>query len=96
MISPTVGRIVWFYPAHLWRTGPEPLAAIITDVRSPQVVDLCVFDAVGAATGREHVDLVQDDSVQPDHAYCTWMPYQKGQAAKTEQLERLTLTRPPF
>ena len=23
----------------------------------------------------------------PDHPHCEWMPYQKGQAAKTEQLE---------
>lgn len=33
--------------------------------------------------------LLQDNDRAPkDAAYCEWMPFQKGQAAKTEQLER--------
>jgi len=33
------------------------------------------------------VPLVQDEPGVPASSYCCWMPYQKGQAAKTEALE---------
>jgi hypothetical protein len=31
--------------------------------------------------------LIQDGDERPDGCFAEWMPYQKGQAAKTEQLE---------
>lgn len=86
MIKPTVGRVVWFYTKGY---GDAPLAAIIAHVWSDVLVNLAVFDRNGICTGRPSVVLEQDDCPVPpaEKCYCTWMPYQKGQAAKTEALE---------
>ena len=94
MIKPTVGRIVHYYPSKTddaifpCRPG-EPLAAIISYVRSDTCVNLCVIDANGNHRSKREVLLVQPDSENPGSGgYCTWMPYQVGQAAKLEVLER--------
>lgn len=49
MIKPTVGRVVWYYPAldDSKRNGTEPLAAIVTNVWSDTCVNLSIFDANG-------------------------------------------------
>lgn len=96
MIKPTVGRVVWYTPSKNAEgryqfpclTG-QPLAAIIACVHSDIMVNLVVFDANGDSHGVCSVDLIQDGQPKPDNGfYCEWMPYQKGQAAKTEQLEK--------
>jgi hypothetical protein len=46
-----------------------------------------MFDAGGNLFPRTSVWLRQDDDPPPTGMYCEWMPYQKGQAAKTEALE---------
>lgn len=94
IIKPTVGRVVLFYPSS--RTGDagfacpqagEPLAAVIAKVWSDSCVNLAVFDANGVAHSRTSVLLVQDGQERPGSYYCEWMPYQKGQAAKTDALK---------
>lgn len=96
MIEPTVGRIVWFTPStysaesgfiHIDRT--RPLAAIVTHVWGPRMVNLAVFDSDGNRHSRTCVPLLQDDDLKPETGYfAAWMPYQKGQAAKTEEMEK--------
>lgn len=92
MISPSPGRIVWYRPGPQDPTpifNGEPLAAIVTRVIGDREVNLTVFRADGITYGRHNVLLLQDNDRAPkDAAYCEWMPFQKGQAAKTEQLER--------
>lgn len=84
MITPTVGRIVWYYE-HI---NAPTQAAIITYVWNDKSVNLAVFDMHGWATGKLNVPLLQDSDQPPlGHCYAEWMPYQKGQAAKAEQLE---------
>jgi hypothetical protein len=89
-IEPTVGRIVWYWPdasEHInYRLG-EPLRADICAVNSDGTVNLSVNDVRGCQTPRACVTLVQPDEPKPEHSFCAWMPYQKGQAAKTEALE---------
>jgi hypothetical protein len=51
------------------------------------MVNLMVIDEAGAPHSETSVYLRQDGSDTPQHNYCEWMPYQKGQAAKTEALE---------
>ena len=92
MIKPTVGRVVWYTPYQsdtFAYTPGQPLAAIVTAVWSDTCVNLAVFDANGNSHGRTSVLLWQDDgdNPKPDCGFCEWMPYQKGQAARTEQLE---------
>ena len=94
MIHPTVGRIVWFYPMAPGEFpgsgGPQPLAAIVVSVLSDRLVNLAAFDAAGTLRTRHDVLLVQEGEATPtDHAFCTWMPYQIGQAKKhTDEAEK--------
>lgn len=84
MIQPTIGRVVWFYPAAtdpLHKPGyDEPRAAIVTRVWSDRMVNLVVFDPDGNAHARTSVYLIQPDDPPTAANHCRWMPYQIGQA----------------
>jgi hypothetical protein len=91
-IIPTVGRVVWFYPAANQATSGfappaegQPLAAIIARVvdADADVVHLAVFDGVGASCSEPYVQIIQEGETAPETGrYATWMPYQIGQAKK--------------
>lgn len=86
VITPTVGRVVWFYPRG---KGPpeQPLAALVAHVWSDTCVNLAVFDSNGQPIppGTTSVLLVQEGAPVPSGGnYCTWMPYQVGQAKRHE------------
>jgi hypothetical protein len=85
MITPTVGRVVWFRERD--DRGMQPYAAIIAYVHSDTKVNLMVIEPDGTTWGCENVELLQDNYNAADDVWCEWMPYQKGQAAKTEALE---------
>lgn len=93
MIVPSNGRIVWYTPVRggeefIVQHGIEPLAALVAHVHSDRMVNLVVFDSQGFMHTRTSVTLLQDDDPKPEEGrFCAWMPYQKGQAAKTEALE---------
>ncbi|ANN76793.1 hypothetical protein [Bordetella flabilis] len=95
-ITPTVGRIVHFYPSAqqsmldtiesivgFGMHGPGPLAAIIAKVNAPDNVNLTVFDAKGQTHACENVPLWDGNSTPPAAGteYARWMDYQLGQAA---------------
>jgi hypothetical protein len=86
-IRPSPGRIVWYRAEedeHHLKCGYEPaLAAVVTGIISDEVVNLSVygFDGTGPYA-RQNIVLVQQG--EPAPGQCCWMPYQKGQAAKTE------------
>lgn len=82
MISPTVGRVVWFYHSG----EPEnPMAAIVAKVLDDRLVNLMAITHEGHPYPRQSVVLLQDNDVPGAHSeYCAWMPFQKGQAAKYE------------
>lgn len=91
-IKPTVGRIVWYYPNRFdlfpQNGKGQPHAAIIAWAKSETEVNLSVLDAHGVPHGKTSVLLVQPGVEAPtDTAYCTWMPYQIGQAAATKPAE---------
>jgi hypothetical protein len=83
-ITPTVGRVVWFYDQE----GHGPLAAQIAYVHSPSLVNLGYLAVNGESKSATSVTLVQEGEPKPNGYYAEWMPYQKGQAAKTEALEQ--------
>lgn len=93
MISPTVGRIVWYRPAQGFDTAMtvydwlKPLAATVAYVWSDTCVNLSVVDHAGVVHQKTSVHLHQGDGPCASSPFCQWMPYQKGQAAKTEALE---------
>lgn len=84
MITPTVGRIVWYHPKGELPHA-QPFAAIIAHVWSDTCVNLAIFDANGKPMSAPptSVLLVQEGQEVPSGGhYCEWMPYQKQQAAK--------------
>lgn len=95
-IMPTVGRIVHFRngPGCLTRIPTakdcDHLAAIVTGVTDEgRHINVAVFDVLGTHHRLQYIPLIQDGEVPADTMYyCTWMPYQKGQAVKTEEAER--------
>jgi hypothetical protein len=99
MIKPTVGRVVWFTPSiyardHAPLDPRQPLAAIVAYVWHDRMINVAFFDQNGVAHNATSVTLLQDDDLKPEHGYfASWMPYQKGQAAKTEALETAAAAR---
>lgn len=87
-ILPTVGRVVLFHPSVAAYPYAPPFAAIVAYVHSPGMLNIAYFDANGEAHSATSVPLIQDGDERPLSYYCEWMPYQKGQAAKTEALEK--------
>lgn len=83
MISPTVGRMVWFWPSRAeGEPKPsQPYAAQVAYVHGDRMVNLSVVDPNGKQFAATSVKLLQDDDAEPSHGYyCQWMPFQVGQA----------------
>lgn len=91
MIRPTVGRVVLFHPPadHHW--AGRTLAAIITAVHSDRLINVCAFGVTGIPFAFTSVPLHQPEDgplsdIETQPFICHWMPYQLGQAGKTEEL----------
>lgn len=94
LITPSVGRIVHLYRGSRDRDEERvvhgPHAAIIIKVHTDRLIDIVVFGTNHDTTATmQRVPLLQGDEKPPaEIAWCQWMDYQKGQAAKAEQLEK--------
>jgi len=92
VIKPTVGRVVWYQPeegfaSRFSNRGGQPCMAHVTYVCNDHVVNLDVVDHDGRHFPMKQVYLCgPSETCKPGEA--EWMPYQKGQAAKTEVLEK--------
>jgi hypothetical protein len=75
-------------PGAVTDYGSQPMAATVVYVWNDRLVNLQVLDHAGSAHSPTSVPLLQDEDARPDGYFCEWMPYQKGQAAKTEQFEK--------
>jgi hypothetical protein len=100
MIAPTIGRQVWFWPGTFQggvfvSRGDQPMAATVVYVHTDRLVNLQVIDHDGHARPIAEVQLRQPDDHVPQTQFCEWMPYQKGQAAKNEQLAQAIATGQP-
>jgi len=80
MITPTVGRVIHYYPAGHEPTArcgkDQPHAALIAHVHNDRCVNLAVFDSEGKSYSRCNVTLVQPKDECPEGAHAMWMPYQ--------------------
>ena len=84
MISPTIGRVVLVQGTGSNQAQP----ALVSYVWNDRLINVGGFDRNGAPFAATSVSLLQDDDAPPTAGmYAEWMPYQKGQAAKTEALE---------
>lgn len=94
IITPTVGRVVLFRPgsnfAGVAPSDGSPLPALISRVWNDRLINIGGFDADGKPFSATSVPLIQGDETGavPGSYYAEWMPYQKGQAAKTEALQQ--------
>lgn len=99
IIPPTPGRVVWFYPSEsdLIGTHPQdpkqPLAAVVAGVFNDRLINVVAFDFYGNPKPRCGVALVQPGDELPSAqdtavGYCTWMPYQIGQAGGPDDITR--------
>ena len=86
MIQPTIGRVVWFWPTA--EEKEQPFAAMVAHVWTPTCINVGGFDPNGNPFNMTRVVLIQEEGEVPAGPHCRWMPYQKGQAAKTESLEQ--------
>lgn len=84
VIEPTVGRVVYLFEG----TKATPRAAIIAGFDPKGRVNLGAFDHDGSRIAMSGVPFVQAHEDKPTEGWwATWMPYQVGQAAKTENVE---------
>jgi hypothetical protein len=93
-ISPSPGRVVWFVlvspMSGFAGSAGAVLPALVAHVHNDRLINIAVFDANGRPypDGMQNVRLVQPGDDAPSGNYCTWMPYQVGQARKQEAAER--------
>ena len=84
MIQPTIGRVVLVHRGASDQAEP----ALVCYVWNDRLINVGGFDRNGAPFSLTSLRLLQDTDVPGDNeSYAEWMPYQKGQAAKTEALE---------
>lgn len=77
VITPTVGRKVWYWPFDSEKAGtfgmkqygtpPQPLDATVLCVWGDRMVNLLVIDHEGNTFKRTSVNLLQGDDVPPVH-----------------------------
>lgn len=83
MIQPTVGRVVWFWPdGEREDIAWQPYRADICFVHDERKINISGNDHNGHPFEVQEVQLVQEEDIKPSSCYCTWMPYQVGQAKR--------------
>jgi len=88
MISPTVGRVVWYFESPQdFKAKAEPQVALITHVEDDNHVNIVKWDAKGEPKGLQGVTLWHGEGDQAEGYFVTWMPYQQAQAARHEALQ---------
>ena len=91
MITPTVGRVVWVIRPRDTTDIHQPEVGLIAYVWNDHMINVAGFDHNGQPFSITSLALVQDDEPKPEGNFAVWMPYQKGQAAKTEHLEKVAM-----
>lgn len=89
MITPTIGRVVWVIRPTDTLDIRQPEVGLVTYVHTDsRYINVAGFNSNGTPFALTSLWLVQDDEAKPEGNFACWMPYQKGQAAKTEALEK--------
>lgn len=88
MIAPSIGRVVWVIRPFDTLDIKQPEPALVTYVHGDRCINVAGFNANGTPFSLTSLTLIQDEEPKPEGNFACWMPYQKGQAAKTEALEK--------
>src|SRR5688572_23236068 len=101
MIRPSIGRKLWFWRtleqyhnalSYEFKGAEQPEDASVCYVHSDTMVNLSVVDPRGEVRGETSVTLVQEGEAFPPSRFCTWVPFQVGQA-RAQQLSPETPAR---
>ena len=85
VVTPTPGRVVWFYPFRddeIPDYMGTPLAAIVAYMWNDRLVNLMVIDLDGMPVSRRKILFLQEGDAVPGNSHACWMPYQIKQARK--------------
>lgn len=111
MITPTVGRKVWYRPSTFDKTGVgamqcatgQPLDATILAVWGDRCINVLVLDVYGKPFTKTSITLKQEGDEMPKDAdgkevggYAEWMPYQQGQAARQARTDAVVSMMTPI
>lgn len=93
VITPSVGRKVWFYQSVTDAQNPsvQPRDATVVYVISDRLVNLRVSDTKGDQTPKLAVQLYQEGDEDPQGEFACWMPYQSQQAKKDREGEKAAI-----
>jgi hypothetical protein len=80
MITPTIGRVLWFWLNR--EKQSQPFDSHVCFVNDDGTVNLAYHDALGNLETALSVKLLQDSDEPSNGPEAEWMPYQKEQAAK--------------
>lgn len=79
MITPTVGRRVWYW---VYINQKQPYDAGIACVNSNNNINISFADHNGLMLSAVSVYLWDGEGTRPMLPFCEWMPYQRQQAEK--------------
>lgn len=91
VISPTIGRMVWFWPVG---NMAQPYSAQVVYVHDDRKINIAYYDHNGHAACAQEVLLIQEGDERPISGFCEWMPYQVKQAA-AQNTQPLASPQPP-
>ena len=91
VIPPSIGRRVWYWPngcdhGIVVNGSAQACDAGIAYVWNERMINISVAGHAGDMHARTSVKLLQEGDEQPAPgacSYCTWMPFQLGQAKAT-------------
>lgn len=75
MTEPTVGRIVWYWPANsdgIPCDGKQPCAAVVSHVNEDGTVNLQVADMHGFPHSKTQATLIQPEDPRPARGFAEW------------------------
>jgi len=88
MIVPTVGSVVWVRREHGSVDITQPEVGLILYVHKNGKINVEGFSHIGHPFTLLNLTLLQDDEPKPEGDFACWMPFQKGQAAAVEALQK--------
>lgn len=84
MITPTVGRTIYYKPrtSEVLYVHDQPWICFITHINADGTINVYALNEVGQPIAKNHMTLAQDRDPVEGEVY--WMPYQVGQASKSQ------------
>lgn len=74
-MKPSIGRVVWYYPAR--HGDQQPWPGLIARVNEDETINVGGFRDDGTPFNSSEVPLyLPNEAYNPNRPHCEWMPYQ--------------------